>query len=273
MFAELPIPTLATLACDGLRMLTDDDLFSACGVRLAFTERVGGVSEGPYASLNLAAHVLDSQDAVERNRRRLLTAIGVPDAKLVVPNQVHGTDLAYVESNEREYVQLCRDRIAEGTDGIVVGCTDVAAMLCFADCMPVVLVAPGGMFAVVHAGWRGVYGNIAPKALDLLCRKAGVQAKSCNAYMGPYIHAECFEVDAQLAQKFATAFGEGCLADDRHVDLGAAMRTSLMRAGMDPARIEEAGLCTVCNNERFFSYRAQDGVCGRHAAIAVRTER
>ncbi len=289
--AELPIPRLVrdrfsiskfsasnlssahgAQLCDDVVLVTDNSLFEATGVRVAFTERLGGESTGPYASLNLGTHVNDKADAVLANRNRLLSALGAPDAALVVPNQVHGTDLAHVASSNPDQVQIVQDQIASGTDGVVVSCSNVAALLCFADCMPVIVVAPGGAFAVVHAGWRGVYGHIAPKALRLLCEITGSKPEDCNVYLGPYIHVECFEVGLDLAEKFIEAFGESCVPFERHIDLGKAMRTDLLAAGADERRIADAGICTVCNNDRFFSYRAQDGVCGRHGAVALRYE-
>jgi YfiH family protein len=271
MATDLPLPVLTRGACDGIAMLVDGGLLAACGVRMGFTERAGGVSEGPYASLNLGNHVNDNPRSVAANRARLANALGVSHAQLIVPRQVHGVDLVRVSVPEEASVQ--QRRAQAGVDGVVVACPDVAALLCFADCMPVVLVAPGGAFAVVHAGWRGVYGRIVPKALDALCHAAGARASDCNAYIGPYIHAECFEVSADLADRFGDAFGSDCVADDRHVDLGAAMRTSLLQAGADPDRIADARVCTVCARDRFFSYRAQGGVCGRHGAFAVRVSR
>lgn len=257
---------------DGVFLVTDEALLRATGVRVAFAERSGGASAGGFSSLNLGAHVDDDARAVEENRRRLLSALGASRAELVVPNQVHGTDLVTVRDAGASQVQAARARAAEGADGIVVTCADVAALLCFADCMPVVLVAPGGSFAVVHAGWRGVYGHIVPKALRNLCGVSGADAAQCNVYLGPYIHAECFEVSADLAEKFALEFGPACVPSKRHVDLGAAMRADLRAVGVDARRIADVGACTVCENDRFFSYRAQHGACGRHGAVAVRFE-
>lgn len=270
MFAALPMAQLESRTFGGVALITDDVLFRATSVRLGFTERQGGASAGPYASLNLGAHVEDSLDDVLANRARLLAAVGAADAQLIVPKQVHGADLVCVDACEEDAIQQCRAEADAGADGVVVTCSDVAALLCFADCMPVVLVAPGGAFAVVHAGWRGVYGGIVPKALDALCHAAGVRACDCNVYIGPYIHVECFEVGADLAGKFGDAFGSDCVVDGRRVDLGAAMRTSLLQGDVNPNRIADAHMCTACVNDQFFSYRAQGGVCGRHGALAVR---
>ena len=267
---DLPMPRLSECERGGIALITDDNLFESTGVRMAFTERVGGVSARPYASLNLATHVEDDCDAVTRNREILLAALGAQQAALVVPNQVHGTELVSIASADAACVAQAEQLAAEGADGVLVSCENVAALLCFADCMPVVVVAPGGRFTVVHAGWRGVYARIAVKAVAALCELAGCEPSQCNVYLGPYIHAKCFEVGEDLERKFAAEFGQGCIAAPRHVDLGWAMRESLLEAGVDPLRIADADACTVCNNERFFSYRAEGGVCGRHGAIAVR---
>lgn len=249
-------------------LLSDDGLFRACGVRIAFTGKEGGVSEGAYSSLNLGSHVEDDPSSVRENRRRLLEALGVPRADLIVPNQVHGTRLVTVA--EQGVFASVREDAANGADGVEVLCCDVVALLCFADCMPVILVSPSGAFAVVHAGWRGVYGHIAVDALRSLARKTCCSPADCNIYLGPFIHPECFEVAQDLGDKFASEFGPSCLVDSRHVDLENAMRCDLIEAGADPMRILSAGICTVCNPEKYYSYRASGGVCGRHGAVAVR---
>ena len=270
---KLSYPQLVLCERNGLAYYSDEGLYQSLGVRIAFTQRQGGVSSGAYSSLNLATHVGDDLAMVAENRKRLLAAISAPEALLLAPNQVHGTEIAVVDAVGGRQFEQCMAQIGQGADGIIVNCENVAALLCFADCMPVILVAPNGAFAVVHAGWRGVMALIAPKALDMLCEHTGALPEECNAYIGPFIHAECFEVGAELAAEFGKAFGGACVPDERHVDLGCAMRMSLLSKGVDPQRIADVQVCTACESERFFSYRAQDGCCGRHGAIAVRIER
>lgn len=253
---------------DAIWAYTDEELFRACGVRIAFTERTGGVSEGPYASLNLGSHVKDDPAAVEANRHLVMECMGAGEAQLIVPNQVHGSHVVCVDAPGR--VAAAQDEASQGADALVVSAPDVAALLCFADCTPVIMAAPDGSFAVAHAGWRGVYAHIAVLALQRLCAVSGARPEECNIYIGPYIHAECFEVSADLARTFATEFGQSCTPDGRHVDMGQALRIDLARSGALLDRIADAGACTVCDNDRFYSYRAAGGTCGRHGAFAVR---
>ncbi|WP_080803560.1 polyphenol oxidase family protein [Arabiibacter massiliensis] len=274
---RLPIPHLSARRFGArlLPALTDDALFEAAGVRVAFTGRAGGESEGPYASLNLGGHVGDDPAAVARNRELLLEALGAAGMPLVVPNQVHGDALAFVDDAAPHAVADAQARAAEGADAVAVSTADVAALLCFADCVPVVIASPTGRFAVAHAGWRGVMNGIAPKAVRALAAadapELGPDAAACyNVYVGPHIHAECFETGPDVRARFVEGFGAACAPDERHVDLLAALSAGLAAVGVDPARIADAGICTMCAPDDYFSYRASGGVCGRHGAITFR---
>lgn len=264
----LPKPRLAEGRFGSLTCFTDESLFQATGVRIAFTERTGGASASPFDSLNLGLHVHDDPEAVRANRRALMDALDVAGAVLVQPRQVHGTDVSAC-------ITLPQARALASTefasDGVVVGCQDVAALLCFADCVPVIGVSPTGAFFVAHAGWRGVVGRIVERAVEELCRVGSSDAEELNIYLGPFIHACHFEVGDDVRGRFESEFGESCVADDCHVDLGAALRVSLAGAGIAPDRIADVDVCTVCDGgRRFYSYRASGGVCGRHGAFAVK---
>ena len=263
----LPLPSLEMQMLNGVHMLTDQALFDACGVRIAFTGRVGGVSEGPFASLNTAGHVEDDAACVRRNREIVMKALGCAEAALIVPNQVHGTNIVRIDGAGD--VPRAAERAAAGADAVVVRVAGVAALLNFADCLPLVIVAPDGTFAVAHAGWRGALAGIAGKAARAL--GAAGDRSAFNAYIGPHIRSECFEVSGEIAAQFADAYGADVLADARHVSLARAVAVDLARVGLQESRIADAGICTVCHASEYFSYRASGGTCGRHAAVAVRS--
>jgi YfiH family protein len=277
----VPKPSLSEVEYGNIPLFTDDALFEACGVRIAFTTRAGGVSSGSYGTLNLADHVADDHGAVMKNRACLMHAIAPElhrchDEVLIVPNQVHGDTVVSIDSSDEiEHVKL---EVAQGADAIIVDAREIAALLCFADCVPLIIVLPTGRFAVVHAGWRGVENTIAAKTLSLMLeqekRASGASphdiVAATNVYIGPYIHRECFETNEEIHDLFTTKFGDACDFDAHHIDLGAALRVQLMQRGIEPARICDLDICTVCNNDRFFSYRAQSGIAGRHGALAIR---
>lgn len=239
-------------------------------VRFAFTERAGGVSEDAYSSLNLGSHVGDDPFAVKENRRRVLEAMGAAECEhnLLVPNQVHGDHIVAVTSNGADDLEDVREQIAEGCDAIVCTAHNVPVLLCFADCVPVVLVAPGG-FAVVHSGWKGTIARISAKACQALCDAAGCDASDVSAYIGPHILGDEYEVSQELMDRFAAEFSCIDANTSRMLDLSAAICEALVDVGVDADNIVDTQLSTVRQNDRFYSYRNEDGTCGRHAAIGV----
>lgn len=271
---ELPLPHLSKGRFASVSVLTDQALFDQSGVRIAFTDRMGGVSSGAYDSLNLGDHVNDDPACVAKNRERVAEAFSVSPERLVVPRQVHGDRIVLIGGSTDEDVERARVEARAGADALVVEAAGVGALLCYADCVPLVVVSPSGRFAVVHAGWKGVLNGIAVKAVrclaDLDARDgSGLTEGGMNAYIGPYIHVECFETGEDVRARFVERFGAQCAPDRNHVDLGCALRADLARVGVDC--VADAGVCTVCENERYFSHRAQNGVAGRHGAFAART--
>lgn len=258
--ATLPLPSL-TERRSGEVVCHIDEALDPLGVTVAFSERTGGVSEPPFDSLNLGGHVGDDPDAVAENRRLLLGALGLSGAHLVVPEQTHGTRVAVVDRDTP------LDRLAE-TDGLVTSTPGVAALLCFADCVPVVLVAPGPAVAVLHAGWRGVLGGIPAAGVHALARHAGCVPGSVNAYVGAHVGVCCYDVSPELRSRFEHAFGIMHGVGGRRLDLRAATSIGLIDAGVNACRIAHLDACTAENTHRFFSYRAEAGLTGRHGALA-----
>lgn len=238
-------------------------------VTFAFTERTGGISEGPYASLNLCMRQGDDSEAVAENRARALSALGLSYCadQLVMPLQVHGTNVVTIATRGAEAFEAARVAAEAGADAIVCTVSDVPVMLLHADCPLIVLVCAGG-FAVVHSGWRSTIGGIAGRALAELCRVAQVQPADVCAYVGPHIQRDDYEVSRELADRFADRFGTGVIGPGRTLDLSCAIRMSLAEAGLPAGQMAFAEDSTASCPERYFSYRASGGVCGRQAAIA-----
>ena len=249
-------------------LLADGDVPG--GVTFAFTERTGGASRGAFASLNLGDSCGDDAATVAENRKRSLAAIGAEGwaASLVAPHQVHGDHVVHVTSAEPKALLACVSEAREGADAVVCTVPRVPVLLCFADCVPVVICAPGG-FAVAHSGWRGTIARISGKAARSLAEEAGCATAELSAYVGPHIGGADYEVSADLLARFVAEFGPGVDAGQRHLDLGRAVCDALVDAGVPRTAIATCGDSTVSNVGRFFSYRAEAGHCGRHGALAV----
>jgi len=227
------------------------------GARVAFSTRRGGVSEGPYAALNLGILTDDDPARVARNRELLAGEAGLDRAAIAMGWQVHGTEIAAWErpppAGRDGYASPGAD--LERVDGHVTGATGLGLLVLVADCLPVAL-AGGGRVAMLHAGWRGLAGGILARGVEAF---AGPPA----AAIGPGIGRCCYEVGAEVLEAFADLEG---IADGRMLDLRAVAEAKLRAAGVQ--RIEHVDLCTACRADLFFSHRRDDGVTGRQGGLA-----
>jgi purine-nucleoside/S-methyl-5'-thioadenosine phosphorylase / adenosine deaminase len=226
--------------------------FTALGDHLAidlpggtalFTTRRGGVSDGPFASLNLGLKTDDDPDRVQENRARVERLTG---GRLAAVRQVHGTDVVAADPD-----------VVPDADGQVTGQPGVAAIALVADCLPIALVAPEGV-GMIHAGWRGLAGGVIANGVARL-RQLGAQRIA--AAIGPGAGPCCYEVGDEVHAAFGTS--------GRTVDLKAIARERLTEAGVDT--VHDCGLCTMHDPERFFSHRRDRGVTGRQAGLAWRS--
>jgi YfiH family protein len=230
------------------------------GVIAGTTLRSGGISSGPYASLNLGDHVGDDPAAVRRNREFAREVCGLP-AEPAWLSQVHGTRV--VEANAMPD--------ADRADGAVTDHAGVVCAVLTADCLPVVLTArDGSRVGVAHAGWRGLCDGI----LEATVSAMRVPATQLLAWLGPAISQSAFEVGGEVRERFIEADPEaaGCFAaNDRgrwQADLYGLARLRLERLGV--SAIGGGGRCTFTEAGDFFSYR-RDGPCGRMATFVFRT--
>lgn len=261
-------PSIDRYESKGVTLLADAE--RPYGVTLAFTERTGGVSRAPYASLNIGDACGDDQGAVAENRLRALDAIGARGCadRLVNPHQVHGDTVVTVREGTGGELAAVRREAREGVDAVVCLTEDVPVLLCYADCVPVIVVAPGG-FAVVHSGWRGTDARIAAKATRLLLAETGAAASQARAYIGPHIGTADYEVSIELARHFAERFGPACISGPDHLDLEFCVRAALAEAGVGEDQVASCAGSTASSTDRFYSFRAE-GMCGRHGALAFR---
>ncbi|MBI5230650.1 MAG: peptidoglycan editing factor PgeF [Coriobacteriales bacterium] len=250
---------------------TDPDMRER-GILVAFPERSGGVSQPPYSSLNLASHVGDDPAAVDGNRGRLLAAFGLDDLRerLVTAEQVHGTEVVAVDNVDagRGAFASAGRQTVEGVDGLMTRTPDLPLLLLFADCVPIVLVEPDApAVAVVHSGWRGALAGIPALAVAALSRDFGVEASRLHAYVGAHIGGCCYQVGDEILSQFANTFVTVAPVESDRLDLGAVVTESLTGAGVLASNVSRLGTCTAEATDRFFSYRAEGGVTGRHGAF------
>ena len=227
------------------------------GARVAFSTRQGGVSEGPYDSLNLGILTDDEPERVGENRRRLARRLGLEPERIAMGWQVHGTGIADWPGPP----PAGRDGFSapgadlDKVDGHTTAVAGLGLLVLVADCLPVAL-AGGGRVTMLHCGWRGLAGGIIEKGVALF-------EEPPAAAIGPGIGRCCYEVGPEVLDAFSDLDE---VASGRMLDLRAVAEAKLRGAGVD--RIDHTDLCTACHPDLFFSHRRDHGVTGRQAGLA-----
>lgn len=235
----------------------------ASGALGGFTGKAGGVSRGPLASLNLARRPGEEEPRLVENWRRVAAALrpGWGADRVALLDQVHRATVARIDRPGGPLATLAEaDAALTTTPGVVLAVR-------VADCVPILLAAPGAV-AAVHSGWRGTARAIVAAAVADLCEAAGCGPDRVVAAIGPHISGAAYEVGDEVADgllaagltpaRFLTRHPTGRL----HVDLGAAVAEQLERAGV--REVHRASACTA-TDPRYFSHRAEGPATGRQA--------
>jgi polyphenol oxidase len=216
---------------------------------VAFSTRRGGVSDGPFESLNLGLLTHDDSAHVAENRRRLCSAVGAELKSLAMNKQMHSATVNRAE----------RGRRGEEGDGLWTDERGLPMLKLTADCLPIALARLDGKpaLAVLHAGRRGLLEGIVEAGVDAL---GGTLA----AAVGPGIGPCCYEVGDDIAADYRARFGAGAL-NGRNLDLWTVAERVLRDAGVES--VERVDVCTACNPEHFFSHRRDGPITGRQGVI------
>jgi polyphenol oxidase len=226
--------------------------------------RHGGVSQPPYASLNVAWNNGDHADAVRQNLARIRETLGVP--RLVAARQVHGTNIEVIdESALAQATERTPMLFVPAADALVTSLTGVGLLIKIADCQAVFLVDPGRkLIANIHCGWRGSVQGLLGKVVRLLQDRFQCRPEDLLATISPSLGPCCAEF-RHYRQELPEPFWE-FRSKPEHFDFWAISQWQLESAGLLAEHIEVARRCTVCEPDQFFSYRAEK-VTGRMAAV------
>ncbi len=247
----------------GLLYYTFPSLDALGFVRHGFSTRLGGVSEGIYASMNLSFTRGDDDRAVRENLDRFCAVLGERAENVVVSAQTHTTHTVAVTAADRGR-GVTRPREYTDVDGLMTDEASVVLCTQYADCVPLFFADPvRRVVATSHAGWRGTVNGMARVTVEDMTARYGCRPQDIVAGIGPSIGLCCFEVDEPVAEAFAAAgMAEYCHADGNgkyHIDLRAVNRRFMLEAGIPAAQITVADLCTRCHPDVLWSHRA----CGK----------
>lgn len=250
-------------------------------VRHGFSTRLGGVSKGCYASMNLSFTRGDKEENVRENFRRIGEAIGVHCEDMVFSQQTHTTNVRKVTNADRG-MGVMRPLEYTDVDGLVTNVPGICLVTFYADCVPLFFVDPvKRVIGLSHSGWRGTVGKIGKVTAELMQNEYGCDPKDILAAVGPSVCQECYEVSEEVAEQFRANFKEEDWdslfyrkENGRYqLDLWKANELIFKEAGITEDHITVAGLCTHCNSDILYSHRTAGDKRGNLAAfLALKNE-
>ena len=246
---------------NGVTFFQSDGIAAAGGAAHGFSTRLGGVSQGMWASLNLGVSRGDDPDHVRATYRRFFAAIGADAGRFAMSSQVHGAAVRCVTTADLHADPY--DKVGYEADGLMTDLPGVALVIYSADCIPILFYDPARrVVAAVHAGWRGTAAGIATAAVERMGEVYGCRPEDILAAIGPGIGPDCFETHEDVPNAMTAALSTAVL---RHikikengkftVDLKAINAMRLEQAGLEPEHIAVSTLCTASHPELFWSHR------------------
>lgn len=260
-------------AIDSIEYLTFPALSETDMVGHLFTTRLGGVSTGDCAAMNLSFTRGDDREAVLENYRRICGVLSVSPEDVAASVQTHTTNIRHVTTADRGK-GVVRPQDYQDIDGLITDEPGVVLACFFADCVPLYFVDPvRRAIGLAHSGWRGTVDGMGACMLQRLAETFGSRPSDCIAAIGPSICRDCYEVSEDVASQFAVRFeGTEVVTPGREpgkyqLDLWLANKLLLMRAGVPEKQISVTDICTCHNPDYLFSHRASHGKRGNLAAF------
>lgn len=256
-------------------LLTDTKI-----VHHGFSTRLGGVSQGCYASMNLSFTRGDDEAAVRENYHRIAKSIGVKCENMVLSQQTHTTNVRVVtEKDKGKGIVTPLDYT--DVDGMVTNIPGICLVTFYADCVPLYFVDPvQKAIGLSHSGWRGTVGKIGKETIRKMEEQYGSDPKDILAAVGPSICKDCYEVSEDVILEFQKNFEERYWKDlfyrkengKYQLDLWKANEIIFKESGILPEHIAVTNVCTHCNSEILYSHRTSGDRRGNLAAFLALKE-
>jgi len=240
------------------------------------TTRHGGLGSGNYGEFNVNLFCGDDPEIVAKNRQLLCQKLSIAESELVMPHQVHGTEILKIDDSFMALEESERKERLENVDALMTNVKGICIGVSTADCIPIIIYDPEHEAAcVVHAGWRGTVQRIVRKAVIAMISAYGSDPGQMEAVIGPGISLESFEVGDEVYRQFTEAFFpmqyisrkmpamNGDSNEKWHIDLWECNRLQLQSIGVMPSRIQVIGICTYRSCDDFFSARRFGVASGR----------
>ncbi len=235
----------------------------------AFSTRIGGVSEGEFATMNFSFDREKKRENVLENFRRFSEAAGFPMEKIVYSDQTHTTNLMKADRTCAG-AGITREKFFRDVDGMFTKEEGLVLSTYYADCVPLFFADPvHRAIALSHSGWKGTADQMAICTIERMKKEFGSDPKDLLCVIGPSICRDCYEVGPEVACHFPKEAVSKGAGDRFHLDLWKANALLLQKGGLLPEHIELPDLCTCCNPDYLFSHRASGGRRGLLGAFLM----
>lgn len=240
-----------------------------------FSTKLGGVSQGKFATLNFTFTRGDNPDHVMENYRRMAAVLGVDEKRMVLSYQTHTTNIRLV-TEEDAGKGIGKERDYKDIDGLITNVPGITLVTFFADCVPLYFLDPvHKAIGLSHSGWRGTVSRMGAVTIDKMKEAFGTRAEDLLVCIGPSICGDCYEVGEEVALEFKKAFAKEnwnqILREKDNgkflLDLWKANEILLKEAGVKPEHIQTTDICTHCNSDYLFSHRTCGNERGNLAAF------
>ena len=252
-------------------LLTSSRLSAIPKLRHGITGRIPGAAP---AEANIGYGTPRDKDAAWTERQRWSNAAGIDPLAVSTVHQVHGRGVVRVDISDRGRGGPLGSGSLGQADALITNSPGVAVMTLHADCLPIILVDPDALaVCAIHSGWRGTVADVPGAAIAAMVEQLGAAPGRIVAMIGPGIRSCCYEVGDEVISGWREVAGDDAgiaiAAGTRrwHLDLPAANRWLLLRAGIKPEHVDDLALCTRCHGDRWFSHRGQGPETGRFAAM------
>ncbi|CUX66911.1 Laccase domain protein [Clostridium sp. C105KSO15] len=244
-------------------------------VKQGFSTKLGGVSQGKYATMNFTFTRGDNRLHVMENYRRMGKALGVDTERMVLSYQTHTTNVKLV-TKEDAGKGIVKERDYEDVDGLITNVPGITLVTFYADCVPLYFLDPiHQAIGLSHSGWRGTVKRMGEVTVKKMEEAFGTKAEDVIACIGPSICKECYEVGSEVAQEFMKGFDKkhwGDILTEKKdgkymLDLWRANEIVLLEAGIKQENIQITDICTHCNSDLLFSHRTTGNERGNLAAF------
>lgn len=252
-------------------------MLEECGiVNHGFSTRLGGVSTGDNATMNLGFLRGEPWEVVAENYKRLCNAMGMDWRKVVISHQTHTTNIRVVTEEDAGY-GITKERPYRNIDGLVTNVPGIVLVTFYADCVPLYVVDPvHKAIGLSHSGWRGTTKKMGPHTLEVMHEQYGTNPEDVLVCIGPSICGDCYEVGGEVAEVFEAMFApkEAALVVKKGeregkylLNLWKANELLFLQAGVTPEHVSVTDICTKCNPELLYSHRVMGNARGNLGAF------